>query len=201
MNRTIIASILMAVTIAVVHGKTPATHRADKKVSAEQKQEFWNWYQTTVYPTLKQWHDDYNTSLSSADLATLNNLRAQARQHRLSLKAKAKQLKQNSSSRTDKKEALQELRSEMKLARTELAKQLQPIMERSKEKLTSILQANQATIEAWRKEASEKFSKLPKGAPMLNGGNRKAAARFVLWDGAMPKPLSTNNKSLIPSSK
>lgn len=191
----------MAFTVALVHGKTPAAHRADKKISAEQKQEFWNWYQTTVYPTLKQWHDDYNASLSSADLATLNNLRAQARQHKLSLKARAKQLKQNSSSRTDKKEALQELRSEMKLARTELAKQLQPVMERSKEKLSSILQANQATLEAWRKEAREKFSRLPKGAPMLDGGNKRAAARFVLWDGAMPKSLSTNNKSLVPSSK
>lgn len=190
----LIAALVTAIAVPVI-SNTPVTSEKHPTGKSEQRQEFWNWFQNNVYPTLKKWHDEYDASLSSADLASLNTLRNQARQNKLALKAKAIELRENTTTKTDKKEAIQHLKSQAKDAKSDIAKQLRPIMQRSKEKLASIVKANQSTIEAWQKEAQAKFTQIPKGAPMIQQDGKKAAVRFVLWDGTMPTPLSSKGKT------
>lgn len=151
----------------------------DKGASQQLRAELRSWFEQNVAPSVREWQRQYDASLSAEDLATVKRLRTQAAQLRA----------QRTGNRDgSQREAMQAIAAELK-----------PIMQRSKETLRAIFDANEETIDGWREHVrttvqehrsaqgrdGKPHGKGHHGMPMLGDGKR-AAVRFVLWDGTMP---------------
>lgn len=181
-------------------------HRVDVK---ELRTEMRAWFERSVKPTLLEWKRDYDASLSPEDLATLNQLRAEAAAHRKQWAQHKKEHKKehkrddNGDGRHDRhSDADREARH---AARKAFFERLKPIAERSKEKLTSIFEDGEERIDAWKDEAKAIYTKWREANPDVRKDckphhgigpmgmdfgighhGKRAALRFMLWDGTMP---------------
>ncbi len=199
-------------------GENAATKAALSELHADMR----SWFETSVYPTLKAWHKEYDASLSPEDLATLNQLRTQAKQ----LKEQAhKEMKQNfEGKKRDKREFKDLMRALKEMHRNqihELVEQLKPIAKNSREKLLSIHDQGEAQIETWRAEAKQRIDAWKDkyeidGKKMHRHGRhgfgndfmpfsadgKRAAMKFMLWDGNMPPQKENapfaNNDAFAP---
>lgn len=191
--------LFMSVAIPVTAQSGDRTkHRADCK---ELRTEMRAWFERSVKPTLLEWKLDYDASLSAEDLAALNQLRAEAAahtkqwaQHKKDHKADGRHERHSDADR-DARHA----------ARKAFFERLKPIAERSKEKLTSIFENGEDRIDAWKEEAKAIYTKWRDANPDARKGfkphcgigpmgmdfgyghhGKRAAIRFMLWDGTMP---------------
>jgi hypothetical protein len=163
-----------------------------------------SWFEQDVYPTAKIWHEQYDASLTSQDLADLQRLRAEAKRLREAAKTDLKSLRTTaeSGSRSSIREELQNVREKYKDDVASLLERLKPIAKRSRTMLRKIFDDNEDKIEAWRSMARDivgdwreehddlslkgMFGRGDHQLPLLSGDGRKAAVRFILWDGTMP---------------
>ena len=163
-----------------------------------------SWFEQDVYPTAKIWHEQYDASLTSQDLADLQRLRAEAKRLREAVKADLKSLRTTaeSGSRSSMREKLQNVREKYKDDVASLLERLKPIAKRSRATLRKLFDDNEDKIESWRSTARDivgdwreehddlsmkgMFGRGDHQLPLLAGDGRKAAVRFILWDGTMP---------------
>ncbi len=164
------------------------------------------WFEKDVYPSLKAWHDEYDASLSAEDRATLNGLRAEAKKLRAEMLAEMASMKGagRSGDRDAMREQMEAIRDKHHDAMESIIERVRPIAKRSKEKLRALFDEHEDQIEAWRDEArakmkawqSEHGGKGPKGRghhghgpdglPIIGEDGKRAALKFILWDGTMP---------------
>lgn len=182
MKRHLCIAILATLTICCLAPNSTARSR-NKEATPEQRHAFREWFTTTVLPTLKQWHSEYDASLSAADLATLQKLRERVKAANDEFRSQAKSLRSSSEATSKKKEALRELKDRRKQVLKDVAVQAKPIAMRSSETLESIARANATTIAQWREHVKEQLGKASKHAYMFAPDSKKAALRFILWDG------------------
>lgn len=163
------ALVLASPLVAHDHGK------GMKGAPPELRAQIRTWFEQSVAPTLKGWQKTYDATLSADDLATVQRLRAQAAQLRQQPKP-------------DRREAMHALMEELK-----------PVMQRSRETLRALFDANEETIEGWRSRVKDMMAQhmtdhpagkgkhrgKHHGIPMMGHGKR-AAVFFVLWDGSTP---------------
>jgi len=168
-----------------------------------------SWFEQDVYPTAKIWHEQYDASLTSQDLADLQRLRAEAKRLREAVKADLKSLRitAESGSRSSMREELQDVREKYKDDVENLLERLKPIAKRSRTILRKLFDDNEDRIESWRSTARDivgdwreehddlsmkgMFGRGDHQLPLLAGDGRKAAVRFILWDGTMPPAPET----------
>jgi hypothetical protein len=168
-----------------------------------------SWFEQDVYPTAKIWHEQYDASLTSQDLADLQRLRAEAKRLREAVKADLKSLRitAESGSRSSMREELQDVREKYKDDVENLLERLKPIAKRSRTILRKLFDDNEDKIESWRSTARDivgdwreehddlsmkgMFGRGDHQLPLLAGDGRKAAVRFILWDGTMPPAPET----------
>lgn len=181
-----IASILALVSAAPLH----AQPRHEKhRPSKETVEAFRQWFTTTVAPTLLTWQQEFDATLTSADLATVKRLRTELSQKREQLMAELKASRPEGKLTAEQRQALKEKRKEGMADLKEIAKQVKPIAEKSKENLRKILEEHASQMKAWRDEAEQKFGeKTGRMLSMLGADKRKSAIRFILWDGKAPAP-------------
>jgi len=168
-----------------------------------------SWFEQDVYPIAKIWHEQYDASLTSQDLADLQRLRAEAKRLREAVKADLKSLRitAESGSRSSMREELQDVREKYKDDVENLLERLKPIAKRSRTILRKLFDDNEDRIESWRSTARDivgdwreehddlsmkgMFGRGDHQLPLLAGDGRKAAVRFILWDGTMPPAPET----------
>ena len=169
------------------------------------------WMHEEVLPTLKTWHDEYDASLSPADLQKLNELRAEAK----ALRDKIHEMEPE-----QRREAHKEIREQMR----EIMKQVKPIVKESRDKLRELYDENEDQIEEWRDELHErvremkeelreakrerraerddrgdrgdrgdrerrshrKHDRMDGPAGLILSPGQRSALHFVLWDGEIP---------------
>jgi len=159
------------------------------------------WFEADVLPSLTTWHQDYDASLTSQDLATLNRYRAEAKQLKTAMKADIRQLHATAErgNRDVMKEKMQAVREKYHASMKNIAEGVKPIAKGSREKLRSLFDTNEDQIDAWRNKAREimkqwktenpdmdHHGKSGKGLPIIGEDGKRAALRFILWDGMMP---------------
>lgn len=185
-SRLVAALCIVAIgaTTLLAQSHRDGGNRKHNRPDGEQRSpELRTWFETSVYPQLLAWHNEYDASLSAEDRTALNALRVKA--------AALRQQRGNHKSQ------------EGQAAKHELMAELKPIMERSAATLKALFERNEAVIEQWRAEAKaivqsqhgEHSRKEGKGRHgfidgLLNGNGRRAAVRFVLWNGELPAPPS-----------
>ncbi|MDZ4745018.1 MAG: T9SS type A sorting domain-containing protein [bacterium] len=178
-------------------GDRPKKHADCKELRTEMRA----WFERSVKPTLLDWKRDYDASLSSEDLATLNQLRAEASAHRKQWAQHKKDHKVDGRHERHS-DADREARH---AARRAFFERLKPIAERSKEKLVSIFENGKDNIETWKEQAKTIMAKWRDEHPEARKGSghhhgigpmgidfghghhgKRAAIRFMLWDGTIP---------------
>ncbi|NQW30848.1 MAG: T9SS type A sorting domain-containing protein [Ignavibacteria bacterium] len=182
-----------------------------KQAAQELHKEMRAWFESSVYPTLKQWHDEYDASLSSEDLSTLNQLRTQAKQLKESAHADMKgQFKDSKRDKDAMREKMHEMKAKYKDQMRSLMEKLKPIAKNSRATLLGIHDRGEGQIEKWKSEAKTIIDRWKaksdvddtkrggRGSHGMHGiehdflpfaaDGKRAAVRFMLWDGNMPQP-------------
>lgn len=174
----------------------------------EQRAELRSWFETKVLPSLKEWHKEYDASLTADDLAKLTKLRAEAKQLRSTTHASMLRLRDQNLDRDERKTQAKALREQTHAEMMKIMEEVKPIAKSSRAKLMEIFDRNEDQIEAWRDEVRamkpddcEHFGGNHQMA-MLDGG-RRSAMRFILWDGSeIPEPFmndGTNSVNVAPN--
>ncbi len=204
--------LLAAIGLFIVLAAQP-NQAQDKPTKAERRaaaldlrSDMRTWFEADVYPSLKKWHQEYDASLSSEDLATLTKYRAEAKQLKDAMRKDMMALKgtMKKGDRDEMHEKMEALREKHHDAMENIIDGVKPIIKRSKDKLRSIFDTNEDQIEAWRDKAREimkswsnehqgmgrggKKGHGPQGMglPLMGQDGKHAALKFVLWDGTMP---------------
>ncbi len=206
MNRIFLVAlgltILFATQTSLAQNKPSKAERHD--AIKDLRSDMRTWFERDVYPSLKTWHQEYDASLTSDDLSTLTRLRAEAKQLKESMRADMKSMK-SSADRSDRdalKDKIEALREKHHAAMERIVEGVKPIAKRSKEKLRSIFDTNEDQIEAWRDHAREIMKTWKNehqdmggkkghhgkamGLPLIGEDGKRAALKFILWDGSMP---------------
>jgi F0F1-type ATP synthase membrane subunit b/b' len=173
------------------------------------------WFEREVYPTAKVWHDQYDASLSREDLSELTRLRAEAKRIRESVITDIKNIASNADreSRSEMKEQVRNLREKYRGELQDLIDRVKPIAKRSRTMLRQLFDENEDKNEAWRDKARQivgdwrdehddigfrgEFGKGGMKLPLIAGDGRKAALRFILWDGTMPDQHTSRTATKI----
>lgn len=187
---TVLAALVLALctTIPTLAQPTADTKTAVKELRTSMR----TWFTRSVYPTLSTWKRTYDASLSAEDLATLNNLRAQASQLRTSMRTMS--------------------HDERRAAMHALAEQVKPIAMRSKQTLMQLFSGAKPQLETWRAEAGSIISSWKTAHPDVEArggglplkgllhddrggehGGKRMAVRFLLWDGQLPSADMTSD--------
>ncbi|MBM4177804.1 MAG: T9SS type A sorting domain-containing protein [Ignavibacteria bacterium] len=162
------------------------------------------WFERDVYPTAKVLHDQYDASLSGQDLQALQALRTEAKRLKEQITADLKSMRSTlkRGDRDELRDKIDELRDRYHDAVKQLLDRLKPIAKRSRTKLREIFDANEDKIESWRDQARQTvgdwrdehddltfkgmFGHGNGQLPLIGADGRRAAIRFILWDGTMP---------------
>lgn len=158
------------------------------------------WYMRDVLPTVSRLHSEYDASLTREDLATLTRLRADAKRLRNDVRKDMQSLKSDfeRGGRAELRNRIKDLREKHRDAYMRIVEQVKPIAKRSRTKLREIFDANEDQIEQWRAQAKKIVGDwkddhddlgMKNGDdarfPMLGNDPRRAALRFILWDGTV----------------
>jgi len=179
MFRLTLLGVLVLTATTISNAQPHGRGHHDKGASQQLRADLRSWFEQSVAPSVREWQRQYDASLSAEDLAIVHRLRTQAAQLR--------------GQRTGKRDGSN------REAMQAIAAELKPIMQRSKEALREIFDANEETIDGWREHVrtavqnhrsaqghdGKPHGKGHHGMAMLGDGKR-AAVRFVLWDGTMP---------------
>ena len=189
------------------------TREERKEAFQDLRTDLRSWFERDVYPTAKLWHEQYDSSLAPEDLRKLQGLRAEAQRLKESVTTDIKNLR-GTFERGDRKELrekLDQIRNRHRESVEQLLEQLKPIAKRSRTKLREMFDANEDVIESWRDQARSiigewreehdelnfrgLFSRGGHHLPLIAGDGRKAAIRFILWDGSMPPVPETKTSA------
>jgi F0F1-type ATP synthase membrane subunit b/b' len=202
----LLALFCIAVTLTVLGAAQDRAGRRAERMEAIQdlRSDLRSWFERDVYPTAKIWHEQYDASLTSDDLSDLKRLRAEAKRLREAVTTDLKSIRASaeSGSRSSMREKLQDIREKYRGDLEDLLERLKPIAKRSRTMLRKLFDDNEDKIEAWRSQARNivgdwreehddlsmkgMFGRGDHQLPLLAGDGRKAAVRFILWDGTMP---------------
>ncbi len=179
------------IVVALVCATLQTTRADDRsrrhKIDPEQAKELREWFKNEVYPTLKKMHDEYDASLSAEDLTKLTALRNQAKQVKEKILLEMKSVKDQDLDKEEARKRLHQIREQSHDDMYDLAEQVRPIIERSKEKLKAIFDAHEDDIEAWKEKVEDMRGKgSDPTMDMFRGNPRRIVLRFVLWDGSLP---------------
>jgi hypothetical protein len=210
------ASIVLLVSVAFSTGlfaQDRSTKRAEHKAAFQElRADLRSWFERDVYPTAKMWHEQYDASLAPEDLRTLQGLRAEAKRLKEAVTSDIRNLRGTfeRGDRSELREKIGEIRDNHRESVEQLLERLKPIAKRSRTKLREMFDANEDKIESWRDQARQivgdwrdehddlnfrgMFSRGGHNLPLIGGDGRKAAIRFILWDGSMP-PASESKTS------
>ena len=215
-------SILVLAAAALLFVPLSAQQNCDREKVREQahaaRSEMHEWFSKDVVPTLREWHNEFDETLSPENLATLQKLRAEAKQMKESIHAEMKEMRESASKDGDRHEMHEKMKAikEQNHAKMEsIIEQVRPIAQASKTELLALRDDNRDQIQAWKEKAREmmkesreklrecaeemdkkerkhmrkmmKHSNSPHEIGMLFEGGRKAALRFMLWDGSIPE--------------
>lgn len=194
---------LVCVQAGVAQDKS--SKRAERRAAmTELRSDMRAWFEREVYPTAKMWHEQYDASLSAEDLKTLQGLRQEAKRLKETVISDLKNMRSTfeRGDRSELREKMDDLRDKHRDAVEDLLERLKPIAKRSRTKLRQLFDDNEDKIETWRKQARDivgdwreehddlnfkgMFGRGHHQLPFLSGDGRKAAVRFILWDGTMP---------------
>lgn len=208
--------ILTLVAVIALTGNATAQDKSNNKGARrealqELRADMRAWFEREVYPTAKMWHEQYDASLSPEDLRTLQGLRAEAKRLKEAVTADLKNMRGSfeRGDRSELREKMGDLRDKHRDAVEQLLERLKPIAKRSRTKLRELFDANEDKIEAWRAQARDIVGDWRddhdelglKGGhrqlPLIGADGRKAAVRFILWDGSMPP--APESRPLAPS--
>lgn len=170
---------LLAVLLLGTSVFTSAQHqkhgKRGKGASTELRAELRSWFEQQVAPSLREWQRQFDATLSQQELETVRRMRIQASALR----------KNRGANHHDAKEAI--------------AAELKPIMKQHRDYLRGLFDRNEEAIEAWRDQARAIANKHSTDAgdsrrgkhgvqqlPLIGGDGKRAAIRFVLWDGTLP---------------
>lgn len=202
------ASIVLLVSVALstnLFAQDRSSKRSEQKAAFQElRADLHSWFERDVYPIAKDWHEQYDASLAPEDLRTLQGLRVEAKRLKEAVVSDLKNLR-GTFERGDRKELrekMDDLRDRHRDAVEQLLERLKPIAKRSRTKLRELFDANEDKIEAWRDQARQivgewrddhddlnfrgLFSRGGHHLPLIAGDGRRAAVRFILWDGSMP---------------
>lgn len=208
------AGLIVVGSLPVAAQRNDASRAERREAALDLRNDLRTWFEKDVYPSLKTWHDEYDASLSAEDRATLTTLRAEAKKLRAEMMAEMASMKgaARGGDRNGMRERMEEMRDEHRDAMENIIDRVKPIAKRSKDKLRAIFDANEDRIEEWRNEARaivkawrsehpEMSGKGrghrgpmggPDGLPIIGEDGKRAALRFILWDGTMP-PVGPEN--------
>jgi len=204
-------------TTALAQDRRPTPNPQLKAAFQELRTSMRTWRTTAVIPHLREWKAQYDASLSPADLSALNALRARAatlRQERRDIVQRIEQARRNGN--IEEARTLRASLHDQWEKRVAIVKELRPIAERSRAKLEEIGSTAKPQLAAWRSAArqivSTWFDKnrelladnpFPHHAgrmarsfwPEGHGafGKRRAAVRFMLWDGGDIDEMEPHN--------
>jgi len=202
--RTIIVALLLltaAATSATAQGDRERRKEA-RKARTELRASLRSWFTTSVYPTVKQWHDAFDAQLSASDRATLQQLRTESRQARERLQNGLEKL--ITAPRDERRDLAEDIRDEYRTSMKSIIDRVAPIAKSSRKFLRELFDSNEPQLEAWRSESrkmvdawrsnhsdnGDRTGKPMNGLPLLGGDGRKAALRFILWDGSLEQALN-----------
>lgn len=176
-----------------------------RKARTELRNELRTWFTTSVFPTMKQWHDAYDAQLSASDRATLLQLRTEARQARVRLEEGLTKL--ISAPRDERRDLADDIREDYRDAMKGIIDRVTPIAKSSRTFLRDLFDKNETQLDAWRTESRKiveawharhddeggRPRKKMGGLSLLGGDGRKAALRFILWDGTLEQALNDDD--------
>lgn len=174
-----------------------------RKARAELRNEMRIWFGKSVYPTLKQWHVAFDAQLSASDRATLQELRTESRQARERLGDGLTKLL--TAPRSERRALAEDIRDDYRSTMKSIIDRVRPIAKSSRAFLRDLFDKNETQLDAWRDEARRMIDEWRTkndvdddrrrggdmvSLPMLGGDGRKAALRFILWDGTLEQALN-----------
>ena len=176
-----------------------------RKARAELRNELRTWFTKSVYPTMKQWHDAYDAQLSASDRATLLQLRTESRQARERLEDGLTKLL--TAPRGERRDIAEDIRDDYRSTMKSIIDRVTPIAKSSRTFLRDLFDKNETQLEAWRTDSrkiveawharhdneGDRPRKKIGGLPLLGGDGRKAALRFILWDGTLEQAVNDDD--------
>lgn len=204
MKRYIMILLVAAVATSMVTAQPRGDRQRNGKGQGqhqELREQMRSWFETSVLPTLRTWHNEYDASLSADDLATLKKLRAEAKQLKSTTQQSMLALRDQGLTKDERREQAKALRERTHDEMMKIIEQVKPIAQRSKTFLRDLFDRNEEKIDAWREQAREMIDDYCEqhdidqgfgrhGGPGMMGGmglldgGRRAALRFILWDGS-----------------
>lgn len=176
-----------------------------RKARTELRTELRMWFTTSVYPTMKQWHDAYDAQLSASDRTTLQQLRTESHQARERLEAGFTKLL--TAPRGERRDLAEDIRDDYRTTMKSIIDRVTPVAKSSRTFLRGLFDKNETQLETWRDEsrkivdawharhddAGDRPRKNMGGLALLGGDGRKAALRFILWDGSLEQAINNDD--------
>jgi hypothetical protein len=200
----VICAALISLHAAAI-AQDKSTKRAERRAAmTELRSDLRTWFEREVYATAKSWHEQYDASLPAEDLRTLQGLRQEAKRLKESVANDLQNMRGTfeRGNRSELRDKMSDLREKHRDAVKDVLERLKPIAKRSRTKLRQLFDDNEDKIESWRGQARDivgdwrdehedldfngMFGRGGQQLPLMGGDGRKAAIRFILWDGTMP---------------
>lgn len=173
-----------------------------RKARTELRTEIRTWFTKSVYPTMKQWHDAFDAQLSASDRATLQQLRTESHQARERLEDGLTTLL--TAPRGERRDLAEDIRDDYRSTMKSIIDRVAPIAKSSRTFLRDLFDKNETQLETWREESrkivdawrarhddeGDRPQRMMGGLTLLGGDGRKAALRFILWDGTLEQALN-----------
>lgn len=224
MKKLLLIALSMCVMVSVSYAQEgsgePKKERKEKRLSAEEKAEMREYYETKVYPVKKAAYDKMMASLSGEDREFLMSKQAEKKSLKEQMRAAKKEIRQLEQSGADEatvKAKRKEVKKPINQQYKELKKLMQPFIERNMKLIESQFASIKDNKDLWtydrekmldeflsdkakekrdakQKAKSEKQAANPeKAAERAEKREKRRMLNFVLWDGEM-KPVKQGKK-------
>jgi ElaB/YqjD/DUF883 family membrane-anchored ribosome-binding protein len=208
----IIAVAFLAITIQSSQSQT-GDKSQKKQIVKELRSEIHSYAKANILPELSKWKQQLDGSMSHEDLAKLNELRAKASEMRKQLREKMKDFWQGSQEEPEEgaedakgalhKEGMMDILTELKPIAEKYSDVLKDIGKKAKGFFPDWKDGIKEIVKNWKDQHQDELSSMKgfkAGRFMRNPffsddvNKKRAAARFMLWDGKDPMPENELNK-------
>ena len=189
---------IVAAPLSAQRRERDADREQRRQRHQELRAEIHDWVTTSVLPEVRTWQQSFDQSLSSSELADLQNLRQRAATLKESIHVEMKELRSSvdRSDRSALRKQMHEIRKKHRTEMREILDALEPIAKAHRDELRDLYDSKEDQIEAWREELRSKMQDVKgrgrhhrgghDGLKMLMGHGQEMATRFLLWDGSTP---------------